>query len=42
MVEVHSHLYLDGKQVFTAVKVEDAKYSTRNAGRRTGLLRPGT
>ncbi len=38
--EIHSHLYLDGKEIFTAVQRQDLRYSTRNSGQRTGRMTP--
>ena len=40
-VEVHSHVYLDGKQIYESVQQENLRYGTRNAGARTGLMTPG-
>ena len=40
-MHVHSHAYLDGKEIFNSVRVESYKFSTRNSGSRTGLLIPG-
>ena len=40
-MHVHSHAYLDGKEIFNSVRVESYKFSTRNSGTRTGLLIPG-
>jgi hypothetical protein len=41
-IVVHSHLYLDGKEIYTSVKQQNYKYGTRNAGARSGLMVPGT
>jgi len=40
-MHVHSHAYLDGKEIFNSVRVEAYRFQTRNAGSRTGLLIPG-
>jgi hypothetical protein len=40
-IHVHSHAYLDGKEVFNSVRTESYKFQTRNAGARTGLMIPG-
>ena len=40
-VEVHSHVYLDGEQIYESVQQEGLKYNTRNSGGRTGKYVPG-
>jgi hypothetical protein len=42
MAESHVHVYLDGKEIYASVKQQNYTYGTRNAGSRTGLMKPGT
>ncbi len=41
MVHVHSHVYLDGKQIWSAVQQENLRYQTRNSGRSSGNAQGG-
>ena len=40
-VTVHSHVFLDGQQIFESVKTETARYAVRNGNPQQGRLAPG-
>ena len=42
VMEVHSHVHLDGKEIYRSVTREGYKWQTRNSGVRSGLSIPGT